>query len=81
MKKLRDEIQFKYFDIYDELLDKKLIQGKLNADMLGLARDQENEIWGAELRLLDDIKNDFDVAIAMIESGEAEKAMNDAGNF
>ena len=81
LKKLREYIQFKYFSIYEDLIDEKLIEGELNADMWGLKRDQEKEIWDAELRLMSDIKTNFDIAIRMIESGEAEKSIIDAENW
>ena len=78
MKKLREEIQFKYFSIYNELSNGKLVKGELNVDIWGLNRDQEKEIWDEELILISDIKNDFDIAISMIESGEAEKSIIEA---
>ena len=81
LKKLRDEIQFKYFSIYEELVDEKLIEGELDASIWGNTRENENKTWDAELRLMSDIKTNFDIALNMIESGEAEKSIIDAENW
>ena len=75
LKKLREEIQVKYFSIYEELLSEDLIEGELDAGIWGLTREHENEIWDSEIRLIIDIKREFDIAINMIESGEAEQAI------
>ena len=75
LKKLREEIQVKYFSIYDELLAEDLIEGELDASIWGITREHENEIWDSEIRLMGDIKTNFDIAINMIESGEAEQAI------
>ena len=75
LKKLREEIQVKYFSIYEELLSEDLIEGELDAGIWGITREQENEIWDSEIRLISDIKREFDMAINMIESGEAEQAI------
>lgn len=80
LKKLREEIQAKYFSIYEELLVEDLIEGKLDASVWGITREHENEVWNSELRLMDDIKTNFDIAIEMIESGEAEQAIIDDEN-
>lgn len=80
LKKLREEIQVKYFSIYEELLAEGLIEGELDASIWGITREHENETWDAELRLMSDIKTNFDIAIAMIESGEAEQAIIDEEN-
>ncbi len=80
LKKLRKEIQVKYFSIYEELLAEDLIEGELDASIWGITRDHENETWDAELRLMSDIKTNFDIAINMIESGEAEQAIIDEEN-
>ena len=80
LKHLREEIQVKYFSIYEELLQEELIDGELDAGIWGIARDHENEVWDSELRLMSDIKTNFDIAIKMIESGEAEQAMIDDEN-
>ena len=80
LKKLREEIQVKYFSIYDELLAEDLIEGELDAGDWGITRDHENEVWDSEIRLMSDIKTNFDIAIAMIESGEAEQAIIDDEN-
>ena len=81
LKKLREEIQAKYFSIYEELLAEDLIEGELDASIWGITREHENEVWDSELRLMGDIKTNFDIAIHMIESGEAEQAIIDEGNF
>ena len=81
LKKLREEIQVKYFSIYEELLAEDLIEGELDASVWGITREHENEVWDSELRLLSDIKTNFDIGIAMIESGEAEQAIIDEENF
>ena len=80
LKKLREEIQVKYFSIYEELLAEDLIEGELDASIWGITREHENEIWDSEIRLISDIKREFDIAINMIESGEAEQAIIDDEN-
>ena len=75
LKKLREEIQVKYFSIYEELLAEDLIEGELDAGIWGITWEHENEIWDSEIRLISDIKREFDMAINMIESGEAEQAI------
>ena len=75
LMKLRGEIQEKYFSIYNELLKDDLIEGELDANIWGINRAHEVETWNAELRLVSDIKTNFDIAIGMIESGEAEQAI------
>lgn len=75
LKKLREDIQVKYFSIYEELLAEDLIEGELDAAIWGITREHENEIWDSEIRLISDIKREFDIAINMIESGEAERAI------
>ena len=81
LKKLREEIQAKYFSIYEELLAEDLIEGELDASVWGITREHENEVWDSELRLMSDIKTNFDIGIHMIESGEAEQAIIDEENF
>lgn len=80
LKKLREEIQVKYFSIYEELLSEDLIEGELDASVWGINREHENELWDSELKLMSDIKINSDMAIAMIESGEAEQAIIDDEN-
>ena len=75
LKKLREEIQVKYFSIYEELLAEDLIEGELDASIWGITREHENETWDSEIRLMSDIKTQFDIGIDMIESGEAEQAI------
>ncbi len=81
LKKLREKIQIKYFSIYEELLAEDLIEGELDASVWGITREHENEIWDSELRLISDIKTNFDIAITMIENGEAEQSIIDAENW
>ena len=81
LKKLREEIQVKYFSIYEELLAEDLIEGELDASVWGITREHENEVWDSELRLMSDIKTNFDIAIHIIESGEAEQAIIDKENI
>nr|WP_278949769.1 hypothetical protein [Methanobrevibacter smithii] len=80
LKKSREEIQVKYFSIYEELLAEDLIEGELDASVWGITREHETEVWDSELRLMSDIKTNFDMAIGMIESGEAEQAIIDDEN-
>ena len=80
LKKLREDIQFKYFSIYEDLIDEKLIEGELDASIWGNTREHENETWDSEVRLMSDIKTNFDIALNMIESGEAEQAIIDDEN-
>ncbi len=80
LKKIRKEIQAAYFSIYEELLSEELIEGELDASVWGITRDHENETWDTELRLMSEIKTNFDIAINMIESGEAEQAIIDNEN-
>ena len=81
LKKNREEIQSKYFSVYEELLHEGLIEGELDACIWGINRDHENETWDAELRLMSDIKTNFDMAINMIESGEDEQSIIDKENI
>ena len=80
LKHLREEIQEKYFSLYDEMNREDLIDGELDATSWGLIRDHENETWNSELELMSEIKTQFDIGIRMIESGEAEQSIIDAEN-
>ena len=80
LKKLREDIQFKYFSIYEELVSEDLIEGELDASIWGITRNPENETWNSELKLMSEIKTNFDIAIKMIESGEADQSIIDAEN-
>lgn len=73
LKKLREEIQAKYFSVYDELLNEELIEGELDASIWGIVRELENETWDSKLQIMSEIKTNFDIAINMIETGEAEQ--------
>ena len=81
LKQLREEIQGDYFSIYDELVAEELIEGELDASDWGINREHENEVWDSEVRLMGEIKANFDLAIKMIESGEAEQSIIDAENW
>ena len=78
---MREEIQSKYFSIYGDLIAEDLIEGELDATIWGLTREHETETWNSELRLISDIKTNFDIAINMIENGEAEKIIIDSENW
>lgn len=80
LKQLREEIQSDYFLIYDELLAEELIEGELDANDWGITREHENEVWDAEVRLMSEIKANFDLAIKMIRSGDADQSIIDAEN-
>ena len=80
LKKLREEIQAKYFSVYDELVNEELIEGELDASIWGVARELENETWDSEVKLMSEIKTNFDIAINMIETGEAEQMIIDDEN-
>ena len=73
LKKLREEIQVKYFSIYDELIEENLIVGEIDVCVWGTTREHENETWDSELKLMSEIKTNFDIVIKMIESGDAEQ--------
>ena len=81
LKKLRESIQAKYFSIYDELVEERLIEGELDVSDWCITRDNENETWDSEVRLMSEIKTNFDRAIKMIENGEAEQSIIDAENW
>lgn len=81
LKQLREEIQGDYFLIYNELLSEELIEGELDATDWGITREHENEVWDAELKLMSEIKANFDLAIKMIETGEANQSIIDAENW
>ena len=80
LKQLRQTIHAKYFSIYEELLNENLIEGELDASIWGITRENEDETWDSELNLLSEIKTHFEIAIKMIESGEAEQAIIDEEN-
>ena len=80
MKLLRESIQMKYFAIYESLVKEGLIEGELDATAWGINREHENDTWAAELKLMDEIKSNFDMAINMIESGEAKRSIIEAEN-
>lgn len=80
LKHLREEIHGDYFSLYDEIASEELIEGELDASDWGITREHENEVWDAELRLWTEIKAHFDLAIKMIDSGEADQSIIDAEN-
>lgn len=80
LKQLRQEIQSKYFSVYEELVNEELIEGELDASIWGITREQENETWDSEVQLMSEIKTNFDIAINLIETGEAEQMIIDDEN-
>lgn len=80
LKNLREKIQAKYFSVYDELVNEELIEGELDASIWGITRNHENETWDSELQLMSEIKTNFDIAINLIETGEAEQMIIDDEN-
>ena len=51
--------------------------------MLAFGESQENrknETWDSELNLMSEIKTNFDIALKMIESGDAEQIIIDEEN-
>ena len=80
LKQLRQTIQAKYFSIYEELLEENLIEGEFDASVWGITRETEDETWDSELQLLSEIKTNFDIAIKMIETGDAEQIIIDEEN-
>lgn len=47
---------------------------------MGITRDHENETWDSEVKLMSEIKTNFDITINMIETGEAEQIIIDDEN-
>ncbi len=80
LKKLRENIQEKYFSIYEELLCESLIEGELDVEYWSVIREQEKETWDAESNLMLEIKEQFELAMSMIESGEADKMIIEEEN-
>ena len=78
--RLREEIQQKYFSLYDELNQEELIEGELDASDWGRIREKENKTWDSELNLMSKIKTHFEITIKMIESGDAEHIIIDEEN-
>ena len=79
LKKLREEIQVKYFSIYEELLAEDLIEGELDAGIWGITREHENDIWDSEIRLMSDIKTNFDLQVMItkiLKIGKKENYQN-----
>ena len=81
MLEFRAGIQLKYHDIIHDLNEDELIEGELDAHKWSTHREQEDLVWTAEMQLLDDVKGNFEMAIKMIESGEAEKSIIEAENW
>ena len=78
--RLREEIQQKYFSLYDELNQEELIEGELDASDWGRIREKENKTWDSELNLMSKIKTHFEITIKMIDSGDAEQIIIDEEN-
>jgi len=53
-------------------LAEELIDGGTGCPRRDITREHDNEIGDAELKWLSEIKANFDLAIKMIESGEAD---------
>ena len=85
LKKLRENIQEKYFSVYEELLSEGLIEVELDGSDWALIREHEKETWDAESNLMAEIKNKLDEAVSMIDSGEAANMIieeeNNPDNF
>lgn len=62
-------------------MEERLIEGELDVSDWCITRDNENETWDSEVRLMSEIKTNFDMAIKMIENGEAEQSIIDAENW
>ena len=77
MKLLYDHARYKLHQRNFE----DLIDGELDATIWGITREHETETWNSELRLMTDIKTNFDIALHMIESGEAEQVIIESENF
>lgn len=45
LKQLRENIQAKYFSVYDELLNEELIEGELDATIWGITRNRKMKHW------------------------------------
>lgn len=75
LKQLREDIQEKYFSIFNQLQNETLLEGEIDTLTWAVNRETENDVWASEIRLMDTIKAEFEVAIGMIESGEAEKTI------
>ena len=63
LKQLRQDIQAKYFSVYEELVNEELIEGELDSSIGRITRDYENETWGSELKLMSEIKTNFDMLL------------------
>ena len=72
LKKQPEHIKVKNITINHQTNPEELIEGELDAAIWGIAREHENETWNSELQLMSEIKTNFDIAIKMIESGEAD---------
>ena len=77
---LRKLIQTKYFAAYEEMLKEGLIEGKMDVDVWQITRNAEDVNWNDELRVLDEINTQLEIAIKKIESGEAKQSIRDAQN-
>ena len=80
LKKLRENIQEKYFSVYDELLSEDLINDVLDGSDWALIREHEKETWDAESNMMLEIKEQLELAMSMIESGEADRMYIEAQN-
>lgn len=77
---LRNSIQTKYFALHEEMFNEGLIEGEMDVDVWQTTRNAEDVNWNDELRLLDEINTQLEIAIKKIESGEAKQSIRDAQN-
>ena len=77
---LRKSIQMKYFSIFNEIKNEKLVDGEINSNLWYYNRENEDNIWKEELNVLGLIKNTIDENIKLIESGNAEKIIIENDN-
>ena len=80
LNKLRENIQEKYFSIYAELLSESLIEGELDVGDWAVVREHEKETWDAESDLMLELKNQLELAMSLIESGEADRMIIEEEN-
>lgn len=50
LNRLREEIQQKYFSLYDEFIREGLIEVELDASYWERIKENENETWSSELK-------------------------------
>ena len=75
LKQTREKIQEKFFALHEELNEEGMIDGDIPVSDWGFLREQEKESWDNEINFLSEIKSSLEIAIELIESGDAEKAI------